>query len=205
LVTAVTRRSEDVQPIAAAERARVVRIVAPERILCLRHAEEPAKPVDAEGPGFDANGTSESALSIRGWQRAGALAATELCHLLSRTSRDRLAIFVPDYDGEPERHRSYQTVLPLAQRLDVKIRHPCNKDEVQKLQQAVLQHDGVAVVCWQHRNLTTFAQRLVGDMRLKWPAGRFDLIWDFRAVGTGGTYTCHRIGQKLLAEDDGLH
>lgn len=178
--------------------------MAPQRILCLRHAEEPAKPVDAHGPGFDANGRNDSALSIRGWQRAGALAATELCHLLEGTSRDRVAIFVPDYDGEPERHRSHQTVVPLSQRLGVEIRHPCNKEEVEKLQEAVLQHDGVAVVCWQHAGLARFARALIDDPGLEWPAGRYDLIWDLRPDGSDGTYTCDRIAQKLLADDDGL-
>jgi hypothetical protein len=188
----------------ASEAARVARVVAPERILCLRHAEEPAKPVDDEGPGFDADGRNESALSIRGWQRAGALAATELCQLLEGTSRDRVAIFVPDYDGEPERHRSHQTVVALSQRLDVEISHPCNKDEVDKLQEAVFQHDGVAVVCWQHANLARFAQGLVDDPQLEWPSGRYDLIWELRPAGSDGTYTCERIGQRLLADDDGL-
>jgi hypothetical protein len=65
--------------------------LAPSLILCLRHAEKPAnaeddsEEPDANGPGFDQHGsTSRHGLTIKGWQRACALATTRFAGQLAR-------------------------------------------------------------------------------------------------------------------------
>jgi hypothetical protein len=174
--------------------------VAPERILCLRHAEEP------DGPelGFDGRRLDEDALAVPGWQRAGALAATRLCGLLEPAAPGGVRIFVPSYGGEPEAHRSHQTMAPLAARLGIAIASTIERDDVDGLAAAVLASSGLVVVCWQHKRLERLGRSLTGDAALDWPAGRFDLVWDLRPTGAPGRYACAAVDQRLLAGDRGL-
>ena len=175
--------------------------VAPERILCLRHAEEP------DGPelGFDGRRLDEDALAVAGWRRAGALAATRLCGLLEPPARGGgVRILVPSYGGKPAAHRSHQTIAPLAARLGVAITSPVERDDVDGLAAAVRASRGLVVVCWQHRRLEQLARSLTGDASLDWPGGRYDLVWELRPARTGGAYACTAVDQRLLAGDRGL-
>jgi len=159
--------------------------VAPERIICLRHAEEPdEKRFPDDGPGLDERGReSKRSLTARGWRRARALAATMLCGTLPDDAVARTRLFVPDYDDGFDRHRSYETLLPLAERLGLEIEHPCEKDQPGKLAKLLRSASGVAVVCWQHENLELLVSQLTGDDNVAWPQGRFDLIWLLLARG----------------------
>ena len=83
----------------------------------------------------------------------------------------------------PNSTGSHQTVLALYLRLNIKIKSPCNKEAVDDLLEAVLQHDGVVVVCWQHECLAKLVQELVDDIGLVWPSARYDLIWSLDSSG----------------------
>jgi len=87
-------------------------------ILLLRHAEKPDDA--ASGPGLTPDGREDpKPLTIRGWQRTGALAAVlapnwpASAHL-SRPERIYASAF---RDGGGHSRRPEQTVLPLAQKL----------------------------------------------------------------------------------------
>jgi len=187
--------------------------VPPTFIIALRHGEKPAnaerkdkdKPLDERGAGFDQTGAVDRhGLTVQGWQRACGLATTKLCASLpAHAHLGRTPVFVPDYDGEPEKHRAYQTVLPYARLWadpDV-IDHPCNAAEVDKLQAAVMAVDGVAVVCWEHDALAEFARVVLGE-KVDWPKGRFDVLWLLHP--TGGGWELDQVDQRLVWGDAGL-
>jgi hypothetical protein len=171
----------------------------PSLIVCLRHGEKPgdAAPYN-EGPGLDADGSeSPDSLTIRGWQRAGALAGTRLCNCLG----DRVpAILVPSYH-HPTKHRPYETVYPLAAVFGVTPSPVAEADDPNGLKKAVEQLDGEAVVCWEHKNLATFASEMTGTP-IDWPHDRFDVLW-LLTPGTVGSWRLEERDQALLAGDKG--
>lgn len=193
----------------------------PTRIVCVRHAEEPAEAIDQWGPGYNEFGhCSDNGLSIRGWQRAGALAATALCGLVPSDELDKtLHIFVPHYDGEPDHHRASLTIAPFARRIGAQLRTRRNKDQVVPgLCEDVLAVQRTAVVCWQHQNLAILVDKLFNDRdppvkgerrddetgeRLQWPTGRFDIIWVLSSSTGHPPYRLDEHLQCLLPGDEG--
>ena len=187
----------------------------PSLILCLRHAEKPAnaeddsKELDEDGAGFDQHGSlNRHSLTIKGWQRACALATTRLAgQLADDVDADDLEIFAPDYDDDAKEHRPYQTVLPLRGLWRTeKIRQPGTTDEVDELHREVMKVDGIAIVCWEHDRLVDFVQKLVGDAReVAWPGDRFDVILRLRpAPDDEERYSLEWRDQKLVPGDRGL-
>lgn len=180
----------------------------PGLVVCLRHgekpanAEDPSTPVDAAGPGFDLAGrASPRSLTIKGWQRAYALAATDLCGR-APAEAGAITILVPDYRGNAERHRPYQTMYPLALRRGVDSEHPCRKDEIDELRDEVLDCEGIVVVCWEHNALEELVKKLV-DVDVEWPKGRFDMLWLLRPDADGEN-RFQPVDQRLIPGDRGL-
>jgi hypothetical protein len=200
--------------------------VAAEVVICLRHGEKPVNaedgdrpvpPDDPHGPGFDERGRENPrSLTIRGWQRAGGLAATLLCGQLAPLANGQhVTFFVPSYTDADGRdttadHRSHQTVVALARRLGstpTAVPKPAGADAsdrpyVRLLHEAVSAADGVAVVCWQHGGLAKLAELLEATPPAgQWPDKRFDLIWLFRRAPKSGTYEFKSLEQGLLAAE----
>jgi hypothetical protein len=184
----------------------------PSLVVCLRHGEKPAnaekrwKPLDDSGPGLDAHGRrSRHSLTVRGWQRAGALAGTGLCgHLLEPDHSNPVVMFAPDYGAKSHKRRPYQTILPLSRRLGLEITLPCKKDDVDTLHAEVTKVDGVAVVCWEHEFLAKLARKLVDQAEeIEWPDDRFDVLWLIRVSATGAEGSCEKQDQRLLPGDHG--
>jgi hypothetical protein len=185
-------------------------------VFCLRHGEKPANAEDesklpdddAHGPGFDVRGhENRHALTIRGWQRAGALAATQLCGQLADPSLVEPIIFlVPRYtddDGDDvsASHRPYQTVLALARRTDTFPNPTCQPDDTNHLRDLVKGHEGTVVVCWEHKQLRKLAKLLTGEAKPPWAGHEFDLIWRFTRDGADH-YRLEMLPQDVLAPDD---
>jgi hypothetical protein len=178
-------------------------------ILLLRHAEKPDHP--GSGPGLTPEGTEDSkSLTVRGWQRAGALAA-----LLAPAQRltawwpspDRIYASAFRQHGGHSR-RPEQTVLPLAQKLH------CIVDLTWALHQeidfgAALAADvGVTLVCWQHQGLADLARAIAAPQQLSelpadwcWPDDRYDVIWSLRRDQPSGVWHFSQHCQMLLAGD----
>lgn len=181
----------------------------PSLIICLRHGEKPGDAEDkderagAGGHGVDDRGRNDRhGLTVRGWQRAGALAGTQLCGQLAGTA-GTVTILVPDYPDDPTRHRPYQTMLPLSERLGVAPVPACDVDDVDSLEKRVDDLDGLAVVCWEHDNLAKLVHRLTGH-RHPWPDDRFDLLWLVTPGEDPGHDSLEAVDQRLLAGDLGL-
>ena len=182
----------------------------PRQLVLIRHAE---KPVD-RAVGIDVAGAASGrCLTPRGWQRAGALATLFAPAIgdprAPLTRPDRL--YSPEYENDDRtvNHRTYETILPLAERLGIEIESPHKEGREAKLARRILAEDGgTSLVCWEHTLLVAIASELPladGSMPVPaaWPGDRFDLVWLFELVTaeTGPRYTFLQLPQLLLAGD----
>jgi hypothetical protein len=185
------------------------------KIMIIRHAEKPSSD-DPDVPPYgvsDIGDKDPESLTIRGWQRAGALTC----------------FFDPEY-GQPQnshlakpqflyasklknpKHgslRPYETIIPLAEKLRLKINNNFTKGKEEKMVEDALQKSGVVLICWQHENIPTSTNGGPGIAKYildtgsynfsqvpqclllkdspdpikgapdKWPDDRFDVVWVF--------------------------
>ncbi len=182
----------------------------PQRIVLIRHAEKPAV---ASGV-IDADGVaSDRCLTPRGRQRAGALAT-----LFAPALGDpRLPLTRPDSLHSPEyesasrtlNHRTYETVLPLSERLGIPIRSGHKEGHEAKLADQILgEESGTSLVCWEHTLLEAIAAQIPlhpdsQPVPAAWPGDRFDLIWLFTLGGQppSTAYLFTELPQLLHAGD----
>ena len=172
-------------------------------IMIIRHGEKPAG--SQKSSGVDATGSqSPGSLSVRGWQRAGALvglfdpAAAD--PIRAGLSRPR-SIYAAKPDGDAGQRPS-QTVTPLADRLGLTVNTTYAKGNVQALVQDITAVHGTVLVCWQHEEIPALAAALgpvTTPVPTNWPDDRFDLVWAFTRVATGWSF--RQVPQLLLAGD----
>jgi hypothetical protein len=191
----------------------------PRAIFIVRHGEKPPAPSGkskTSGPpyGVDVDGkTNPDSLIPQGWQRAGGLASlfdpqgslTDRPGIVSPT-----VIASPDY-GHAHKHRTYETVFPTAQKLDLSpdTTFPVGK-ETHLVEWTLTQVGEVVLICWEHDHIIDITGALqkvrtvTGDVPGPWPGARFDIVvalWP-AADGSGG-YVCTQVPQLLLAGDSG--
>lgn len=182
----------------------------PSKIMLMRHAE---KPPAQGGPPFGVTvdgGRSVHALSVRGWQRAGALG---LLFARGESSPPRgLAVparLVCAHDGgATEKRRVYQTLIPLADRLGLGVEHPLPASAASFLyEEALAGMDGAVLVCWDHHGLPEIAASIpvtpTTAVPTGWAADRFDLVWVFDLVLARRAYRFRAVPQLALADDNG--
>jgi broad specificity phosphatase PhoE len=170
----------------------------PDRITFIRHAEKPDEGKD--GVAADGSLDAES-LTVRGWQRAGALIAFFCAQGKMRPD----AIFASGIGHGSKGKRPAETVTPLAAKLDVNrpvafhAKHL--KDEIQPLMDQVLSLEDTVLVCWEHKHIPELAALVPGAPPVPkiWPDNRFDLVWIFDRAGAGWSFS--QVLQRLLPED----
>ncbi|HET9649368.1 MAG TPA: hypothetical protein VFP34_14225 [Microlunatus sp.] len=192
----------------------------PTAILIIRHGE---KPPDNDGHppsarhsahppfGVEIDGTQNAeSLIPQGWQRAGGLATffapcggTFTSPLVTRPTM----IAVPHYADAPK-HRTYQTVWPLAEKLGTEPAVTVPVGHESELASWLLGQAGQTVlVCWEHQHiedLTTALGSVIagGDVPGPWPSDRFDIVVALTAdQASGDHYVCTQVPQLLLAGD----
>ncbi|HEY0184247.1 MAG TPA: hypothetical protein VGC09_15665 [Rhodopila sp.] len=178
-------------------------------ILLLRHAEKPGDP-DA-GPGLTPDGREdEKSLTVRGWQRAGALAG---CLARNALSRPRLPapdrIYASAFrEGGGHSRRPEQTVLPLAQALGLQVDLTWALHQEAAFGAALAASLGTALVCWQHQGLADLARAVAAPQTISdlpagwsWPPDRYDVIWSMRREAPGEPWRFTQYCQSLLAGD----
>ncbi len=184
----------------------------PTKIMLIRHAE---KPSDAPPPhGVTPHGTHDAkALSVRGWTRAGALAM-----LLAPTGgtfqEPRLEspnwVFAMGIGKGSESSRPQDTVAPLLDKLGKSARSNFLfiKEQEKDMIAAVLDREGVVLVCWEHDKLAIAAQHIpmsaenTTPLPKEWDKERFDLIWVFDERADG--YVFAEVLQRALGGDEGV-
>jgi len=176
------------------------------KIMLLRHGE---KPLSAPPPyGVTAGGERESeSLTVRGWQRAGALAAF---FAPASNSFQDAALARPQfiYASTPTKRqgsrRSIETMTPLAEKLAIRINANYQKLESEKMLEEAFLCAGVVLICWQHELLPKIANRILGDQKTapqEWPEDRYDMLWVFDRDETSGAYGFKQVPQNLLMGD----
>jgi hypothetical protein len=177
-----------------------------DKIMIIRHGEKPlGHPGTPVGVTHDGS-PARHALTVRGWQRAGALAS------LFTTPPAAKPVAVPDllvsraYPGSKTDHRVHQTLQPLADRLTLEIEQWGTPDDPQSAIAELLSSTGrqVALLCWDHKEIPALAGAIpTGDqLPAAWPDDRFDLIWIFdRVAGDELRYTFSTADQSLLSGD----
>jgi hypothetical protein len=178
-------------------------------ILLIRHAEKPDG--SGSGPGLTPDGREDpKSLTVRGWQRAGALAAVLAPNRPSSSHLPRpVRIYASAFrDGGGHSRRPEQTVLPLAQKLR------CGVDLTWALHQedafgaTLARQVGVMLVCWQHQGLASLARAIVAPQHLEmlpadwaWPADRYDVMWSLQRNAADDRWHFRQYCQALLSGD----
>jgi hypothetical protein len=119
----------------------------PDRIMFIRRAEKPDEGKD----GVAADGSLDvESLTVRGWQRAGALIAFFCAQPKMRPD----AIFASGIGHGSKGKRSAETVTPLAAKRNenrpVAFHAKHLKDDIQPLMDQVLSLEDTVLVCWEH-------------------------------------------------------
>ena len=197
-------------------------------IMIIRHAEKPPEPPASPPPfGVTPEGRQDDhSLSVRGWQRAGALATF---FSPSRTTPPSIstpqfiyAVKVDTDDGNPhdaagvkigsKGKRAQQTVAPVAEKLGATatLNFTFDKGEEAAMVTSAMACPGTVLICWEHHNIPHITSGMpvspATPVPVAWPvdaqgAGRFDVVWVFAYDHTAGTYRFTPIPQMLLAGD----
>jgi len=174
----------------------------PRQILVIRHGEKPSplgRPVGIKEDGSE----DHHSLTVRGWQRAGALARF-FAAPPDGTMRSPTRIYAPPIEGKDGDHgRPHQTVLPLAGKLGLRVDARFGLDAEDELMADVLASDGVVLISWEHKRIPLIANAILRDETTapqQWPDDRFDVIWVFDRVDDEG-YQFRQVPQLLLAGD----
>ena len=176
-------------------------------IMIIRHAEKPAGKVAGVN---EAGAKGDHHLSVRGWQRAGALACLfapargALQHgLLAKPAFIFASASGDSGTGNSRSRRSEETVMPLAQRIGVAADLRFSKGQEKALAEAAQACDGPVLIAWQHENISVIANFILGAQAApeSWPSDRFDLIFVLTRNPLDGRYSFAQVTQCLLAGD----
>ena len=181
-----------------------------QRVMIIRHAEKPD--VDSKGKhhGVRPDGVqSEESLTVRGWQRAGAIS---FLFGSAEVAQSR-GLSVPQhlYASDPEKahkagsssRRPQQTLIPLARRLELIISTDWLTGQEADLCRDALTKPGTSLISWQHELIPAIAAAIPGGnipQTRTWDDARFDLVWVFDLL-PDGTYSFKEFHQALLSGD----
>ena len=170
----------------------------PERILIIRHAEQHG------ASGIDGDGRlDEHSLTVRGWQRAGALIPFFLSGGALVPTPD--AIFTSAVAPGSESRRPQQTVAPLhavlRERGEVAYDERFAKPETEALMAEVMTRGGTVLIAWEHSRIPACVAALpdAPSVPSDWPNDRYDLVWALERRGSRWTFA--QISQRLLVGD----
>jgi hypothetical protein len=168
-----------------------------ERLVLLRHADKAS--ADGRIQAVDACGRPDAdELSVRGWQRAGALA-----RFFARGGGDLgvpAALFAGAPTPEHPSRRSISTLAPLAERLGLATDARFARGQEAEVARAATGRPGLVLIAWDHRHLPALA-RACGAAQVPdtWPDDCFDRFWILDRAGDGWRFEVR--GQRLLAGD----
>lgn len=187
------------EPIAASENS-------PNTIMFIRHGE---KPGESGAPfGVDQHGKEDShALSVRGWQRAGAL--TGLFKLAQQQKYPGLvtpaAIYATAPNSDSHSTREHNTAQPLADALKIDVNVDFSHGHEHHLATHISGDNRDTLVVWHHGELPAaigeFAIVNKEDVPSEWPPERFDLVWVLTKVSASRSYQFSSLNQHLLVGD----
>ena len=172
------------------------------KLMLIRHAEKPDDDAGVLGV-TEAGQQDKDDLSVRGWQRSGALV-----RLFGPTPPVKLrvgmatpgAIFAAQSTDASPSKRPKHTVKALAEALGLEVLTPCPPHQEAQLVAMALAAAETVLICWHHERIGALAQQ-VGCDPGAWPADVFDRVLVLDRAGAGWILT--RINQDLLPGDAG--
>jgi broad specificity phosphatase PhoE len=164
------------------------------RIMIIRHGEKPSD--DGSIHGVDQHGSHDpTELSVRGWQRAGALVRL-FAPLNGAISNQALATPEHIFACGPKDHapsvRSVHTVQTLAEFLNRSVDQSMQKGDEKKLAKAAISAQGPVLIAWEHDVIPDIVAAISGEDQLcprKWPDSRFDVVWVLDKNGSGWSFS----------------
>lgn len=181
-------------------------MTSPDVIMFIRHGEKPGD----DGPPHGINHKGETdphSLSVRGWTRAGALAAL----FAYAPHNSHPGVVVParivatkstdDYKSK----REVDTATPLAHRLALPVDQNFDHEHAAALSASILGDSRPTLVVWHHGSMTDVIAGLPVSNRDEiphhWPEDRFDLIWTLGKGPGESDYRFAVVPQQLLDGD----
>lgn len=176
------------------------------KIMLIRHAE---KPGDADPDhGVSPDGVHDRhALTVRGWQRAGALVRF-FAPLAPRDAGDAIAtpgtIIASAATPDSRSLRAQQTVQPLADSLGLAVDAGRPDGEEAAVAAAARAARSPVLIAWHHHHLPALA-RAIGGAAIgcprDWPDDRFDVVWVLDRPDADSPWRMVQVPQQLLAGD----
>ena len=175
----------------------------------VRHGEKPGK----QGPphGINHHGEHDShSLSVRGWTRAGALAAL-LAHAPADSHPyvvvpERIIATKPSHEAKSR--REVDTASPLAKRVQVDIDEEHGHGHEDSVRRSILADPRSTLVVWHHGTMTHLVEGFpisnIDEVPAHWPDERFDLIWVLTRGRNDDAYSFASVSQRLLDGDEGV-
>jgi len=172
-------------------------------LVLIRHAEKP--PSVGVPFGVDETGRIDPHnLTVKGWQRAGALTQWFISGRPDFRIARPTALFATATTADSPSTRCFSTLKPLALALRLSIDDSFERDETNQLARELALHAGTIVVAWEHNALPTLARAIVGascpNVPRAWPDERFDIAWVITRDSSGALGFA-QIAQLLLEGD----
>jgi phosphohistidine phosphatase SixA len=176
------------------------------RIMIIRHAE---KHNGGAERGVNIEGLhAHHELTVRGWQRAGALvrffAPVGGMPPGSPISTPR-SIFASAATPQSPSLRAQHTVGPLAAVLGIQIDKNHADGEEAAVAAAALAAPGPVLIAWHHSHIPALAKTIAGGQLGcpdDWPDDRFDVVWILdRSDAAAGPCSFSQVAQCLFAHD----
>jgi phosphohistidine phosphatase SixA len=176
------------------------------KIMIIRHAEKPDGDGGVHGVSTDGERDKHD-LSVRGWQRAGALvrffAPVEPRSGGGLIATPRSIFASAPVPGSPS-VRAKHTVSPLAEALGLRVRIDHADGDETGLARAALEAPGPVLIAWHHNHIPSLVREITGDPAVapwSWPDERFDLVWLLERSAEDGPWRFSQAAQRLLAHD----
>lgn len=176
------------------------------RIMIIRHAE---KPGDADPDhGVSLNGVHDRHdLTVRGWQRAGALVRF-FAPRQPRAADEPIAapatIMASAAVPGSSSLRAQHTVLPLADALGIAVDATHANGEEVAVAASARAAPSTVLIAWHHNHIALLARAIGGagiGCPRHWPDDRFDVVWVLDQARPDAPWTFVQVAQQLLAGD----
>lgn len=176
------------------------------KIMVIRHAEKPANDPPPHGVTLKGEREKES-LSVRGWQRAGALAsffAPPNDSFQDPSLARPQFLYASRFIRRQGSRRPTETITPLAEKLAIRINDHYSRDDVKNMLEDVFLCAGVVLICWQYEYIPQIANHILHNRTTAphvWPEDRFDVVWVFDRDSATAHYSFKQVPQSLLMGD----
>jgi phosphohistidine phosphatase SixA len=177
------------------------------RIMIIRHAEKHTDGGHEHGVTLQGE-PAKHELTVRGWQRAGALAAyftlaggpPESAPISTPRS-----IFASASIPESPSLRALHTAEPLAAALDLPINANHPEGDEAAVAAAAIKAPGPVLIVWHHSHIPALVRQIGGahiGCPKDWPDERFDVVWVLdRADAPDAPWRFSQVAQRIFAQD----